>query len=287
MPYTKLTPEERRERAQAAHAELTGALESLMTADGWQAMIQAGAWMRRYTLANLMMIIRQCPDATDVRPLREWNKAGRRVRKGEHGIRIWAPRMKRAEEEETSGNGENSDPAQRMLAGFLLVSVFDVAQTEGAPLAEPADAPRPERLTGEAAPGLWEALAVQVRALGFAVERGDCGLAMGRTEFAARTVRVRPDVDPAQAVKTLAHELAHILCDHENRDVPRELMEVEAESVACVVAAACGMSTLAYSVPYVAGWAGDLETVKDSAKRVLAVANRILTDLDLPAQQAA
>ncbi|GII02764.1 hypothetical protein [Planobispora takensis] len=34
---------------------------------------------------------------------------------------------------ETHGNEESSDPAQRMLAGFLQVSVLDTAQTEGMP----------------------------------------------------------------------------------------------------------------------------------------------------------
>jgi len=36
-----------------------------------------------------------------------------------------------------------------------------------------------------------------------------------------------------------------------------EVKEVEAESVAFVVAAAHGMATDAYSFPYVAGWAGE------------------------------
>src|SRR5450759_2743962 len=41
---------------------------------------------------------------------------------------------------------------------------------------------------------------------GFTVARGDCGAANGWTDYATRTVRVRADVDAAQAVKTLAHD---------------------------------------------------------------------------------
>jgi hypothetical protein len=54
---------------------------------------------------------------------------------------------------------------------------------------------------------------------GFAVERGDCGSANGRTDYLARTVRVRPDIDDAQAVKTLAHEVGHVLL-HDPGDFP-------------------------------------------------------------------
>jgi hypothetical protein len=44
--------------------------------------------------------------------------------------------------------------------------------------------------------------------------RGDIGSANGVTHYGARTVTVRTDVDDAQACKTLAHELSHILCNH-------------------------------------------------------------------------
>jgi len=48
--------------------------------------------------------------------------------------------------------------------------VFDVAQTEGAPLPEVA----PTLLTGQAPAGLWDDLASQVAEYGYALERGDC-----------------------------------------------------------------------------------------------------------------
>jgi len=54
-------------------------------------------------------------------------------------------------------------------------------------------------------------------------------------------------------------EAAHVL-SHEDPPgslISRDRKEVEAESVAFVVAAAHGMPTDGYSFPYVAGWAGD------------------------------
>ena len=58
-------------------------------------------------------------------------------------------------------------------------------------------------------------------------------------------------------------------------------MEVEAESVAYVLAGLLGLDTSAYSVGYIAGWAdGDLSTVTDTAKAVLATVRELADALD-------
>jgi DNA primase len=92
------------------------------------------------------------------------------------------------------------------VAGFRLAYVWDVAQTTGEPLPTP---PTPQLLAGQAPAGLWGALARVAVERGFTVERDDCGSANGHT---ACTVRVRPDIDDAQAVKTLAHEVGTCCC---------------------------------------------------------------------------
>ena len=96
-------------------------------------------------------------------------------------------------------------------------------------------------------------MAAQVEAAGFSIERGDCGGANGRTDFLSRVVRVRADVDAAQAAKTMAHELGHVLLDHGTSSC-RGPAEVEAESVAFLVCAGSGMETASYSFPYVTVW---------------------------------
>ena len=94
-------------------------------------------------------------------------------------------------------------------------------------------------------------------------------------------VRVRADIDDAQAVKTLAHELGHLECGHV-QDLPTYLTcrgrcEVEAESVAYVVAAAHGLDASGYTFAYVAGWAGtDLTRVRQAAETVTKAARTIL-----------
>ncbi|MCE7007082.1 hypothetical protein LWC34_30270 [Kibdelosporangium philippinense] len=282
-----LSPEQRTERLSVAREQLLDGVNKLMTAEGWQQLITSRAWLRRYSLNNLIMILQQCPQATDVRPMSEWKKAGYEyMRKGTHKIKIWKPNFRKIEADQTDDSNSTGDVATTQLSGFMLVPVVDVSQLQGGPAVEPPVPPRPVELAGEAPSGLWEGVAEQITACGFAVERGDCDGAYGVTRFAERRVIVRGDVEPAQAAKTLTHELAHILCEHEARarTAPRHLQEVEAESVACIVSAVCGVDTLTYSVPYVAGWAADLDTAHQSAERVLQVADAILSRLDRVSQ---
>ena len=214
-----------------------------------------------------------------------WRSMGRFVRKGDKGIAILAPmvaRRRAAETDETgtetgaTETGDEADRPSRVLRGFRIVFVFDVAQTDGEALPE---VERPALLDGDAPATLWEALAAQVAAAGFDLSRGDCGRANGVTDFSARTVRVRDDVTPAQAAKTLAHELAHVRL-HDGGTYAlgcRGRGEVEAESVAYLVCSAAGLASDGYSFPYVAHWSGgDVAEVRAAAERSISCARHIL-----------
>ena len=148
----------------------------------------------------------------------------------------------------------------------------------------------PALLRGPAPHHLWESLARLVESDSFELQRGDCGGANGFTSFDQRVIRVRDDVDPAQAAKTLAHEAGHVRAEHEtrfSRGIGRALecrgvAEVEAESIAFLVASAAGLDASGYTVPYVAGWSGgDPAVLKETATRVLSVARNIVDEADI------
>jgi len=79
-------------------------------------------------------------------------------------------------------------------------------------------------------------------------------------------------------------ELGHIECGHV-QDLPTYLTcrgrcEVEAESVAYVLAAAHGLDAGSYTFGYVAGWSGgDVNKVRESGEQVVAAARRVLAAL--------
>ncbi|MFL1432879.1 MULTISPECIES: ArdC-like ssDNA-binding domain-containing protein [unclassified Nocardiopsis] len=270
----QLTPEQRQERLNAAYDTLSAAVEKLTTADGWEQMLTRRAWLRRYSLGNLLMILAQREDATDVRSYGDWRTAGRHVRKGERGIRILAPlRYRERDEDGNPLTNPDSDTPRYRVRGFTVVSVFDISQTDGPPL--PEDTHGPRLMEGAAPDRLWDATADQITGRGYTVERGDTDPANGWVRFDTRTVRVSDTLPDAHAAKTAIHELAHIWCEHDTRDIPRQVREIEAESVACLVCSLVGLDSLPYSVPYVAGWAKDAETARATAERVLTVADAI------------
>ena len=74
------------------------------------------------SLHNTCMVVMQRADATIVGGFRQWKRAGRVVRKGEHGMGIWCPRF-------AGKDGEAAEGAPK-LEGFIFGTVFDVSQTE-------------------------------------------------------------------------------------------------------------------------------------------------------------
>lgn len=276
----------------AMHDQLTAAVEALRGSEAWTAWLDTAAKFHHYSLNNQLLIAGQRPDATLVAGYEAWKTHGRQVRKGEKGIRILAPITRRRDPDPTTPTqnptdaGETGEVGKRVIAGFTSVAVFDVNQTDGDPL--PAQ-PRPELLTGQAPDGLWDDLAAQVTAAGFTLQRADTaaeiGGANGVTDYLTKTVTVRADVSDAQAVKTLAHELGHVLLhspDSSGRPDCRGIIEVEAESVAYLVATHHGLDTGDYSFAYIAGWADATDdptaALRSTAERVRGVAAQVLAD---------
>jgi cation diffusion facilitator CzcD-associated flavoprotein CzcO len=106
---------------------------------------------------------------------------------------------------------------------------------------------------------LSEALAGAVRAAGFDLIRPSIpGGANGTTGFAPHLVTVETALSAGQAIKTLAHELAHVLLHTDAEDTAgcRTRVEAEAESVAHIVCQAVRLATGGYSFGYVARWSG-------------------------------
>ncbi len=269
MPTT-----DKADKAAQLHDRLLTQVQALLDGQDWKQFLAVAARFHRYSPNNVFLILAQAPNATRVAGYRRWQSLGRQVRKGERGIAILAPCVKRARPVDDDEEAERPELV-RILRGFRVAHVWDITQTDGEPLPDV----RPTLLTGEAPVGLWDALAQELSDAGYALERGDCQGANGRTSYLTRTVTVRDDVDDAQAVRTLIHELAHVwLHDPQDGAHHRGRAEVEAESVAYIVSEVAGLQPEAYSLPYVAVWSdGDIDTVRSTATTVLATARRVLT----------
>jgi antirestriction protein ArdC len=280
-----------RDKVEQLQADIEAGVAELVDGEDWQRWLRVAARFPKYSFRNTLLIHMQRPDASVVMGYRAWQALGHQVRRGETSIKILAPctyKAKRENDDDRDDDDQNGGQVRRVLRGFRLAHVFDIASTDGDTVRPPA---RPELLAGEAPAGLWDTLAAQVRAEGFAVVRGEIPSgANGTTNFTTRTVTVAAHLSPAMAAKTLSHELGHVLL-HDGTEYAsgcRGRAEVEAESVAFVVCQAAGMRTETYSFGYVAGWSGgDAKKVKDTAERVVTCARQILDRAGLlePADQ--
>jgi hypothetical protein len=290
----------------AAQEVLAAEVGALVSGDDWRQFLDFQAQLHDYSANNVMLIFAQHgrayeegrvsePTPTFIAGFETWRALGRSVERGQHGYAILAPmRGTRREARDPEGNVRTLSRGDRpnagetetktpVLRGFTVATVFDASQTSGKALPY---APRPHLLEGEAPRGLGAAVKELIESNGFAVDTvvGAEHLqgANGRTDLAARTVLVRADMDDAAMVKTLIHEAAHVLLHQSppGREVPRPLKEVEAESVAYVVASVHGMPTDDYSFPYVAGWAGEDpdKAIRETQARVNVAARAIIAE---------
>lgn len=292
----------------ALHEELTAAVESLVSGEDWKQALEFAARFRARSFNNTLLIFVQHQAAFEagrvpelvpsyVAGFKQWQTLGRQVSKGQSGYMILAPVTGRfatatpkvAESWRRLGRFEKPKPGEAVrsrMVGVRPAYVWDVSQTAGDPIPAP---PSPRLLEGEAPDGLWEGIAAQVEAQGFTLVRvpheGMIHGANGLTDFGAKTVAVRENMPDAAQVKTLVHELAHVLLhgpDNPDATGHRGIGEVEADSVALMVAAAHGMDTTDYTVPYVLGWAATVpekspvEVVQATGERVRKTASVIL-----------
>ncbi|MBA2725846.1 MAG: hypothetical protein H0U53_07650 [Actinobacteria bacterium] len=262
------------DKLRAAHDKLQDAVAEIVSGDDWKRMLKVASNFHKYSFNNHLMVFCQRPDATLVAGFHKWKSMGRSVKKGEKGIAIFAPCSYRTTIEDDNGE----EKSFQQLRGFRIVHVFDICQTEGEELPD-LDAIRPKLLDGDAPEGIWEVLVAQAKTAGFDVVRAQKRTENGYCDFLNKKIAVRPDVAPAQAVKTLVHELGHALL-HGDDVRTREIQEVEVESVAYIVCDALGLDTSDYSFAYVARWSdGSGDLVKETGERVIGCAKRMLEAL--------
>jgi hypothetical protein len=186
------------------------------------------------------------------------------VRRGEKAITLCRPvTVKRST---TADDGTEGTTA----ATFFVYRPqwFVLAQTEGKPVTEPATPPwNKDRALA----------ALDIQEITFDLLDGNC-LGFARQ----RSIAVNP-VNPLPH-KTRFHELAHVVLGHTSEGTmndgeltPRNLREVEAESVALLCLAALNLPGVEFSRGYIQAWWGERNPIPEkSAQRILKAADQIL-----------
>ena len=261
--------------AERAKALTTAALDTLAAqldaggSDALRAYLDIAGRFHRYSYRNQLLIHTQRPDATHVAGFHAWRtQFGRLVQKGEKGIAILAPMVGK---DKRAVVAAGADVPVKMF-GFRVVYVFDVAQTAGDEL--PTITIQPD---GDDTAGIGDRLTAWARDKGLtvvAVSRATLDGADGRTN--GRQIQIGDWLTGAARASTLAHELAHTLLHSKDSVVSlklgevlsRDMRELEAESVAYVIAHAAGFGALGHLADYVVNWEGSRERLESSLHRI-------------------
>jgi len=158
----------------------------------------------RYSLHNVMLIASQKPNASYVAGFRTWNELGRFVKKGEKGIFILAPIVRRKSENEVDQKDSSTS-----VAGFRAAYVFDVSQTDGKELPHIGTVQGDPNRRGEQPRSFAFAQGISVD---YSME-----IAPARGMSSGGKITLLPGQPPAEEFSTLAHELAHELLHRGDR----------------------------------------------------------------------
>jgi antirestriction protein ArdC len=246
------------------------------------AYLTAMGRFHNYSFGNILEIARQKPDATRVAGLYAWNQLGRKVKKGERGIRILAPvigvRRKKDEEAEKDIRTQN----QAVLVGFRAAYVFDVSQTEGTELPEFS-----ERVAGNAGE-YRDRLVDFVTGQGIALEfKESIAPALG-VSYGGK-IALLPGQSSAEEFSTLVHELAHEMLHKADRRTAttKTVRETEAEAVAFVVGKTIGLETGRASADYIHLYHGNAALLAESLEVIQKTSAVILSALESPTAEPA
>jgi hypothetical protein len=240
------------------------------------------AKFREYSPFNNMLVFLQNPFATYFATASHWHKAFRRTIKDEaRSMIILAPRTP-------------------------VLLVYDVADTDGPPLPEKLELF--SRTSGRFNPMILERTIKNCERDRIRVERKDMGQLRGgfstaRVEAQNCKMRIglRKELDEAAAYAVLCHELAHIYLGHLGTDkeggwpyrvnLPYNVAEIEAESVAYIVCRRAGLHT--HSAEYLSSYAEDgedldsisIDLVSRAAGRIEEMGRRLMPPREIPVKK--
>lgn len=282
--------EEREEQIKALTDQLEKGIKEVFTSEKYKAYLSTMAKFHSYSFNNSILIYVQKPNATMMAGFKTWQSLERQVKKGERGIRIFAPRpykVIRDVEAVDPGTGEvlldpNGKPImekeERSYVRFIPVKVFDVSQTEGKALPTLT-----EELQGEAQN--YEALMAAIKEAAQVPIRFDtwADSKKGYYNLTNQEIVIKSGMSERQTVKTAIHETAHSIL-HTDKEHLKDsaTMEVEAESVAFVVCQHFGLDTSDYSFGYLASWSSgkELPELKASLQTIQKTSDGLIGKLE-------
>ncbi|GAA6521466.1 hypothetical protein K440107A6_13340 [Lawsonibacter asaccharolyticus] len=292
-----LTSEKPAEKVKEITARLEQGVQAIFDSDRYKEFLTAMSKFHDYSLNNTILIAMQGGNL--VMGFRQWEKEfDRHVKKGEKGIKIFAPAPYKVKKLVDKIDPETRKPmldregkvvkeeTEITVPAFKVITVFDISQTEGKEF--PDLSVKPLLADVEQYEDFFAALE-KASPVPITFEQITNG-ANGYFSLTDKRIAIKEGVSELQAVKTAIHEIAHAKLhdvdlnappEEQNR-VDRHTREVEAESVAYTVCQHFGLDTSDYSFGYVAGWSSgkEMTELKASLETIQATAKELITEIE-------
>jgi len=257
-------------------------------------VLELGSFMSKfynYSLKNTALIQNQLPHAHAVAGAKKFKEAGFFIRKGEKAIRVLAPTTYKCFINE-QGRSQSLSKAtkqqkEKILKGelkteerraFKNVPVFDISQTTATADNLPKIFPnRPYNFDLTKATNtklLYQSLETYALSEGLTIiddlttvtpVLGTAKGAYGQGIDGSEMLFMNPRFTQAEQVPTMIHELAHAKLHSKasNSNYSSSVKEFQAELAAYIVAHHYGIDTKEESIPYIAAWTKNGQTVED------------------------
>lgn len=223
-----------------------------------------------YSIGNQIAAAIQCISrGIEISPIasyKAWQDKGRQVKKGEKAIALCMPITCKGEKP----NRETGENEEFSFSRFVWKNNwFALSQTEGDDYANEITPPNWDKSKALETLGITEG--------SFNHHNGNCqGYASG-TSIAINPIAQYPN-------KTRFHEIAHIVLGHtaehtmsdDDDKTPRDIKEVEAESVAYILCSILDLPGLTESRGYIQHWLNYQQIPEKSAQRIFSAADKIL-----------
>ncbi len=296
----------RKEKVAALTDRLKSGVTNYLNGEKYMELLRMMGRFHRYSVNNTLLIAMQRPDASSVASYTTWKALHRQVNAGEKGIQILCPTpFKKTIENErldpTSGlpvkdaaGNPVKDTVEHTYTGFRVGYVFDISQTSQIPGTEEIQLEPVRELLGSV-PN-YDDMIRAVSEIGSVPVRFQhiASAAKGYFSLSDQEIVIRPEMSELQTLKTLIHEEAHARL-HNTKDIKgknstsdlfsREDKEMQAESIAFVVASSYGLDTSEYSFPYVGTWAGALEKLVPNLEIIRETACEMIGEIDMTLSQ--
>lgn len=245
-------------------AHLKEGVKDYFNSDTYKIFLNTMSKLNNYSLNNLFLIVAQKKDASAVASFKAWQKLGRHVLKGQKALKIWAPYQVTRKDEK--GQPVLDKKGQEVKdTRFRLVPVFDVSQTDGKELPQPV-----YELEGthQDYANLYRAAKETAATKGVRLEISKEPMeAHGYYSPTENKIVIRAGMSERETLSTIFHEMAHADLHNpkalEGQQLTRTNKELQAESVAYVVANHYGLDTSSYSFGYLANWSKEPDSLAD------------------------